>query len=175
MSKGTAMTRFAATPMQTRRTIIVATSLALLGAGAWAGDYFEKNGLALRGYDPVAYFKDNRPVQGSARHVAEYKGSVFRFASTANRDAFAAEPAQYAPQYGGFCAFGAAGGYKAATDPAAFSIVDGKLYLTTTATCRSSGAPVFRASSIRRIGSGLRSRGRARLSNDEVRGRQAVS
>ena len=118
-----------AAKIRIRRTIVVATTLALLGSSAWAGDYFEKNGLALRGYDPVAYFKDNRPVQGSGDHVAEYKGSAFRFASKANRDAFVADPAKYAPQYGGFCAFGTAGGYKAATDPAAFTIVDGKLYL----------------------------------------------
>lgn len=123
------MTRSAGSSIRIRRTIFVATTSALFGAGAWGGDYFEKNGLALRGYDAVAYFKDNRPVQGSAEHVAEHKGSVFRFASKANRDTFAADPAKYAPQYGGFCAFGAAGGYKAATDPAAFSIVDGKLYL----------------------------------------------
>lgn len=123
------MTRSAASGIRMRRNIIVATTLVVLGASAWAGDYFERNGLALRGYDPVAYFKDNRPVQGSTEHVAEYKGSTFQFASKANRDAFAADPAKYAPQYGGFCAFGMAGGYKAATDPAAFSIVDGKLYL----------------------------------------------
>ena len=123
------MTPGAGRSMWTRRTIVVAIALASFGTSARAGDYFEKSGVALRGYDPVAYFKENRPVQGSAEHVAEYKGSLFRFASKTNRDAFAADPAKYAPQYGGYCAFGAAGGYKAATDPAAFTIVDGKLYL----------------------------------------------
>jgi hypothetical protein len=54
---------------------------------------------------------------------------VFHFATQANRDAFAADPARYAPQYNGFCAFGVAGGYKAAIDPAAFTVVDNKLYL----------------------------------------------
>jgi YHS domain-containing protein len=96
---------------------------------AWAGEYFEKDGVALRGHDPVAYFSDNKPLKGSPEHQAEYKGSTFHFASKANRDAFVADPAKYAPQYGGFCAYGMASGYKAATDPAAFSIVDGKLYL----------------------------------------------
>ena len=100
-----------------------------LFSSAWAGEYFEKGGVALRGFDPVAYFSDNKPVKGLPEHVAEHKGSVFQFASKANRDAFVADPARYAPQYGGFCAYGLAGGYKAATDPAAFSIVDGKLYL----------------------------------------------
>jgi YHS domain-containing protein len=94
-----------------------------------AGEFFEKDGAALRGYDVVAYFSDQKPIKGLAQHAADYKGSTFYFASKANRDAFVADPDQYAPQYGGFCAFGLSGGYKAATDPAAFTIVDGKLYL----------------------------------------------
>ena len=102
---------------------------ALLVAGAHAGEFYERDGAALRGHDAVAYFKDAQPVKGSAEHKAEYKGSTFLFASKANRDAFAADPARYAPQYGGYCAFGAAGGYKAAIDPAAFSVVEGKLYM----------------------------------------------
>jgi len=111
------------------RWFFAALVLAMSAAGASAGDYFEKNGIALRGYDPVAYFKSGQPVRGTVAYTAEYRGSTFQFASQANRDAFVAAPAKYAPQYGGFCAFGAAGGYKAATDPTAFSVVDGKLYL----------------------------------------------
>jgi YHS domain-containing protein len=83
----------------------------------------------LRGYDAVAYFKDGSPVKGTAEYRAEYKGSTFHFASPANRDAFVADPGRYAPQYGGYCAYGTAKGYKAAIDPAAFTVVDGKLYL----------------------------------------------
>ena len=104
----------------------------MLAASAWAGEFYEKGGVALRGYDPVAYFTDHKPVPGLPEHRAEHKGSVFLFASKANRDRFVADPAKYAPQYGGFCAFGAAGGYKAAIDPAAYTIVDGKLYLNYT-------------------------------------------
>jgi YHS domain-containing protein len=111
------------------RLAIVLVATAALGASVWAGEFFEKDGLALRGYDPVAYFMENKPLKGSPAHKAEYQGSTFHFASQANRDAFAANPAQYAPQYGGFCAFGTARGYKAAIDPAAFTVVDGKLYL----------------------------------------------
>jgi YHS domain-containing protein len=96
---------------------------------ALGGTFFEKDGAAIKGYDPVAYFTENKPVPGSPAYQAEYKGSTFRFASQAHRDAFMADPERYAPQYGGFCAFGTAGGYKAAIDPAAFTIVDGKLYL----------------------------------------------
>jgi YHS domain-containing protein len=110
------------------RALLAALALVAC-ARASAGDFFEKDGLALRGYDAVAYFREAKPVKGSAEHRAEYRGSTFLFASRENRDAFAAEPAKYAPQYGGFCAYGVASGYKAATDPAAFTVVDGKLYL----------------------------------------------
>jgi YHS domain-containing protein len=102
---------------------------ALLAANVNAGEFFEKNGAALGGYDAVAYFKDSKPAKGSAAHTYEYKGSTFYFSSKANRDAFAAEPDKYAPQYGGFCAFGMSGGYKAVTAPDAFTVVNGKLYL----------------------------------------------
>ena len=111
------------------RFAVALTASLVLALNAFAGEYFERDGVALRGYDAVAYFKDNKPVPGSAEHRAEYKGSTFHFASKANREAFEADPIRYAPQYGGFCAFGASGGYKAAIDPAAFSVVDGKLYL----------------------------------------------
>lgn len=108
--------------------LIVALALAA-SAPARAGEFFEKDGVALRGYDPVAYFEENRAARGEERYMAAYKGSTFYFSSAAHRDKFIAAPAKYAPQYGGFCAFGTAGGYKAAIDPAAFTIVDGKLYL----------------------------------------------
>jgi len=94
-----------------------------------AGAFYEKEGAAIRGYDPIAYFTDGKPVEGSPQYKAEYKGSTFHFRSQSNRDAFAADPAKYAPQYDGYCAFGTAGGYKAATDPSAFTIVGNKLYL----------------------------------------------
>ena len=108
---------------------LAAFSLSIASAGSLAGEFYEKDGAALRGYDAVAYFSDGKPVKGLAEHKAQYKGSTFRFASKANQDAFAANPAKYAPQYGGYCAFGVSGGYKAAIDPAAFTVVDGKLYL----------------------------------------------
>jgi YHS domain-containing protein len=109
-------------------TIAIAILL-VLSAAAWAGEFYEKDGAAIKGYDPVAYFTEGKAVAGTPEHAAEYKGSTFRFASKENRDTFAASPEKYAPQYGGFCAFGAAGGYKAKIDPAAFTVVDDKLYL----------------------------------------------
>ncbi len=109
--------------------ILAVVAVLMYAVPSWAGGFFEKDGVALRGYDVVAYVTDRKAVKGSAEHKGHYKGSIFHFASKANRDAFAADPAKYAPQYGGFCAFGMAGGYKAATDPAAFTIIDDKLYL----------------------------------------------
>ena len=109
--------------------LLAVLALLTAGAAAHAGEFFEKDGAAIRGYDPVAYFTDRKAVKGSRAYKAEYGKSVFHFATQANRDTFPADPARYAPQYNGFCAFGVAGGYKAAIDPAAFSVVDNKLYL----------------------------------------------
>lgn len=85
--------------------------------------------VAIRGYDPVAYFTAGKPVEGSAQFKVTYQGAEFRFASAANRDAFAANPARYAPQFGGYCAWAVSQGYTAGIDPQAWAIVGGKLYL----------------------------------------------
>lgn len=77
----------------------------------------------------MAYFTDNKPVKGSSAYTYVYDGAMYRFASDAHRKMFAADPAKYSPQFGGFCAYGTATGHKADIDPAAFTIVDGKLYL----------------------------------------------
>jgi len=107
----------------------LAAAILLVAGHALAGEFFEKDGFALRGYDPVAYFTQGRPVKGSSQYTAQYQGSTFEFASQENRDAFAANPARYAPQYGGYCAYGTAIKQKAAIDPSVFTVVDGKLYL----------------------------------------------
>lgn len=104
-------------------------ALVVTASVAVAGTFFERDGAAIQGYDPVAYFTENRPVRGSTAYTYRYKDSVFRFASAANRDAFAENPERYAPQYGGFCAYGVAHGYKVKIEPYAFTVVDGKLYL----------------------------------------------
>jgi YHS domain-containing protein len=98
------------------------------GAGL-AGEINETDGLAIEGYDPVAYFSEHKPVQGPAAFTASQDGVTYRFASAAHRDQFLANPAAYLPQYGGFCAYATAKGYKADADPTAFSVVSGKLYL----------------------------------------------
>jgi YHS domain-containing protein len=90
----------------------------------------DSSGVAIQGYDPVAYFTEGQPVKGSPAHTAEWEGAVWHFASAANRDAFLAAPEKYAPQYGGWCAYGATQGYAADTDPVdAWTLRDGKLYL----------------------------------------------
>lgn len=86
-------------------------------------------GTAIDGTDPVAYFTEGRPVEGSADFTHEWNGATWRFVSAENRDKFKAEPARYAPQYGGYCAWAVSQGYTASTDPEAWKIVDGKLYL----------------------------------------------
>ncbi len=86
-------------------------------------------GVAVGGYDPVAYVTDGRPVQGKPEFTLEHLGAVWRFASAANLEAFKADPAKFAPQYGGYCAFAVANGYTAKGDPEAWTIAGGKLYL----------------------------------------------
>ncbi len=90
---------------------------------------FIDDGAAIKGYDPVAYFTDGKPVKGKAEFSHEWMGVSWRFASAEHRDAFAADPARYAPQYGGFCAWAVSQGYTAEIDPAAWRIEGGKLYL----------------------------------------------
>jgi YHS domain-containing protein len=86
-------------------------------------------GVAIEGTDPVAYFDQGRPVEGSSDFEHEWMGATWRFVSAENRDRFAADPEKYAPQYGGYCAWAVSQGYTAKIDPEAWSIVDDKLYL----------------------------------------------
>ncbi len=85
--------------------------------------------VAIKGYDPVAYFTAGKPVQGSSKFKVNYQGAEFQFSSAANRDAFAANPGRYAPQFGGYCAWAVSQGYTAGIDPNAWAIVGGKLDL----------------------------------------------
>jgi YHS domain-containing protein len=90
--------------------------------------FSDRNG-AIRGHDPVAYFDQKGPVKGSKQFSHAWRGATWYFASAENRDKFAAEPERYAPRYGGYCAYAVSQGYTADIDPAAWSIVDEKLYL----------------------------------------------
>lgn len=84
---------------------------------------------ALRGFDPVCYFSIGRPQKGSADYAYPYKGAIWHFMSAENLSTFKANPGQFVPQFGGYCSFGMANGYKADTQPEAWTIVDGKLYM----------------------------------------------
>lgn len=91
--------------------------------------YNLENGLAIQGYDPVAYFS-GKALKGDAKLALKYQGVTYHFSTEANKKAFAANPAKYEPQYGGWCAF-AMGDYnkKVEINPETFKIMDGKLYL----------------------------------------------
>ncbi|MBV9491002.1 MAG: YHS domain-containing protein [Verrucomicrobia bacterium] len=88
-----------------------------------------KDKLAVKGYDVVAYFADGRPVKGTANYSYPWQGATWQFASPEHRAAFMREPAKYAPQYGGYCAYAIALGDIVDIDPRQWRIVDGKLYL----------------------------------------------
>ena len=107
----------------------IAAALFCAALTVMAGSYHETDGVAIEGYDPVAYMTEHKAAKGHAEFSNVHKGSVFHFKDAANRDAFIANPDKFAPQYGGYCAFGVSRGYKAATSPDAFTVVDGKLYL----------------------------------------------
>jgi YHS domain-containing protein len=90
----------------------------------------ESSGLAIQGYDPVAYFTMNKAIEGKKDFSASYNGVTYRFASKQNKDEFARNPARYEPQFGGWCAFAMGKkGEKVEIDPGTFKVVDGKLYL----------------------------------------------
>jgi YHS domain-containing protein len=111
-----------------RRTILqgVALSAILLAVPALAQD---SRPLALKGYDPVAYFTDGKPVEGVAQYELAFDGQRYRFASAQHRDLFKASPDKYAPQFGGLCAMNLSRGVKRESDPHNWVISNGNLYV----------------------------------------------
>ncbi len=90
----------------------------------------EKGGVAIQGYDPVAYFKQNEAKEGTKDMAVSYQGIVYYFSSAENKAAFLKEPAKYEPEYGGWCAYAmGAKGDKVEIDPETFKIISGKLFL----------------------------------------------
>lgn len=96
---------------------------------ALTGPVYAPDRSAINGYDPVAFFTDSGPVKGSDTFAFQWKGANWNFASQQNLESFKAAPEAYAPQYGGYCAYGMSQGHKASTVPEAWAIVGGKLYL----------------------------------------------
>ena len=108
--------------------LALAVSLSPVVAGAQELNV-NHSGVAISGYDPVAYFTTASAVKGSPEITVTEAGATYRFSTTTNRDAFLANPARYLPVYGGYCAYGVAHGHKVDVDPEAFRVVDNKLYL----------------------------------------------
>jgi YHS domain-containing protein len=119
-----------------KRTFPVLIQLVLLASIAVAQTQIsnlnvdKKSHLALSGYDPVAYFKEKKAIEGKASIAVENDGVKYQFATQGNKDLFLSAPSTYKPQYGGWCAYAmGAKGEKVEVDPETFKIVDGKLYL----------------------------------------------
>ena len=89
----------------------------------------DSDGLAIQGYDPVAFFTDQKPVKGDPKFVLKHDGAIYYFASKEHRDLFKENPAKYEPVYGGYCAYGVSRNKLVEIDVDAFQIVDGKLLL----------------------------------------------
>ena len=86
-------------------------------------------GVAIKGYDPVAFFTDKMPIKGIPEYEYKWRGARWRFASTAHREEFLRDPEKYAPEYGGYCAYAVSQGKTADIDPEAWTVFEGKLYL----------------------------------------------
>jgi YHS domain-containing protein len=122
-----------------RRAFVALATGAFLAASPLAAFAFDDSsksavnldaaGLAVHGYDPVAYFTGGKPTKGDAKFTTKHDGATYQFASAANLEAFLKEPAKYAPAFGGFCAMGAVFERKFDGNPDNWKIVDGKLYL----------------------------------------------
>jgi len=103
----------------------------LLSAVIYAQDvkYFNTGGTAIKGYDVVAYFLQQKALEGTDQYSTDWSGSKWKFISKAHLDSFKLAPEKYAPQYGRYCAYGCSENHKSPTDPNAWTIVDNKLYL----------------------------------------------
>lgn len=131
MTMLTTATRVFTLPMIALQMIaLLIVAMMILISQATAGEpNLTSRGIAIQGYDPVAYFTENKAVPGSPDITASHDGATYQFSSAAHKAAFEADPGQYVPQYGGFCAYGASQGYNAPVEPDQFTIADGKLYL----------------------------------------------
>jgi YHS domain. len=114
-----------------KREILLTVFFIVSMASVYAqkAEVFNASEKAIRGYDPVAYFTEGKSVKGNDNLTFHWKDANWYFSSTQNLNSFTKNPEKYAPQYGGYCAYGMSEGHKAPTDPDAWTIVDGKLYL----------------------------------------------
>lgn len=131
MNRAKAQNAPAVTSTQIALAFFTAVAITLIAFAARADQVttYAPSGVAIHGTDPVAYFTMAKPVAGKDAHTAQHDGVTWKFSSAENKAKFVANPAKYAPQYGGYCATGASFGYKVSTAPEQWKIVAGKLYL----------------------------------------------
>ena len=114
------------------RSIIVFVSFLLINGGllAQSNHIYQKEGIAIDGYDPVTYFTKGKAIEGSDKIRSEYDGVTYYFSSESSKNMFDENPTRFLPQYGGWCAYAMGdSGEKVKIDPETFKIIDGKLYL----------------------------------------------
>ncbi len=115
-----------------KKIIFLAASITFLAltTSAQKAQVFITDGKAIRGYDPIAFFTEGKPLKGADSLVYRWNDANWYFVSQANMEKFKANPTAYAPQYGGYCAYGASDGegHKAPTETDTWTIVNGKLY-----------------------------------------------
>ena len=114
-----------------RTAVVTVLMLAAMAVGASAKELnnLDRSGFALQGYDPVAFFTDNRPVRGDQQFQAQFHGATYYFASAEHKATFEKEPAKYEPQFGGFCAYGTSRGKTVPIKIEAWQIVNGRLLM----------------------------------------------
>jgi len=114
-----------------KKLIIALMLFSALSTIATAKDLLnlDRSGVAIQGYDPVAFFTDNRPVKGNPQFQSEYRGAKYYFVSAEHKALFDKEPAKYEPQFGGYCAYGASKGHTAPVKIEAWQIVNGRLLM----------------------------------------------
>lgn len=112
------------------KKIIIAVALILFVAPAFAqsSQVFQTDAGAIKGYDPVDFFKAGKPVMGKKEYSYEWHGAKWYFSSSDNLKAFKKDPEKFAPQYGGYCAYGTSEGHKAPTETETWTVVNNKLY-----------------------------------------------
>ncbi len=129
-----------------RRAFVSAVASVAFATGALAQSATPGAGprVALKGYDPVSYFTDGKPVQGSKEFTFAFDDTTYWFKSAEHRDKFASDPERYAPQFDGYCAIQISRGHKVEADPEAWAITNGKLYVFAI----KKGVPLFNKESV---------------------------
>ena len=115
------------------KRILIVAALALISvaqAQAQKSAIYAPDGKAIKGYDPVAFFKESKPVKGLNNLSYRWQNATWFFSTKENLEAFKRSPEKYAPQYGGYCSYGTADGHKAPTQADTWTIANGKLYFT---------------------------------------------